>query len=284
MEIIRIPRIAQDTCKRHLLKGRTIGFVPTMGAIHEGHLSLIKRARAENDITVASIFVNPIQFGPSEDLEKYPGDIVNDIKELRHKEIDILFLPDKTLMYPEGFLTYINVDIISEKLCGRFRPEHFKGVATVVAKLFNIVNPTRAYFGQKDFQQTVIIKRMIKDLNFDLDIIVCPTIREYDGLAISSRNLYLDEKQRKAASVIYRCLSKASDSIKSGMIKTELIKELMIRTISEEASTAEIDYASVYDPETLDEINDIKGDVLIAVAVRLGNTRLIDNILVNSLA
>lgn len=252
-----------------------------MGALHEGHLSLIKRAREENDITVASIFVNPIQFGPSEDLEKYPRDIENDIEKIRNEEIDILFSPDKTLIYSEGFLTYINVDIISEKLCGKFRPGHFKGVATVVAKLFNIVNPTRAYFGQKDFQQTVIIKRMVKDLNFDVDIVVCPTIREYDGLAMSSRNLYLDEKQRKAASVVYRCLSKASDSIKSGIIKTEQIKELMIRVISEEALITQIDYASVYDPETLDEINEIQGEVLIAVAVRLGITRLIDNMLIN---
>ncbi len=279
MEIIRIPRILQDTCKKHLSRGRTIGFVPTMGALHEAHLSLIKRSRLENDITVVSIFVNPIQFAPSEDLEKYPRDIENDIKKLRTAEIDSLFLPDKAIFYSEDFSTYINVETISEKLCGRFRPGHFRGVATVVAKLFNIMKPTRAYFGQKDFQQAVIIRKMIKDLNFDIDIIVCPTVRESDGLAMSSRNLYLNEKHRKAASAVYRCLSKASDSIKSGISDTEQIKEIMKGVISEEPLITDIDYASVYDPETLEEVNEIKGEVLIAVAVRLGDIRLIDNIL-----
>lgn len=281
MEIIRIPRIVQDTCRKHLMKGRTIGFVPTMGALHEGHLSLIKRAKMENDITVASIFVNPAQFGPTEDLEKYPRDIENDTIKLRRYEIDILLLPDSNLMYTNGFSTYINVDSLSEKLCGIFRPGHFKGVATVVAKLLNIVSPTRAYFGQKDFQQTVIIRRTVKDLNFGVEIVVCPTIREHDGLAMSSRNSYLDEEQRKEAPVLYRCLNKASDAIKSGIIDTEQIKELMTKVLSDGALITQIDYASVYHPETLEEIKEIKGEVLIAVAVRIGNTRLIDNILVN---
>ncbi len=281
MEIIRIPRIVQDTCKMHLMKGRTIGFVPTMGALHEGHLSLIKRAKMENDITVASIFVNPAQFGPTEDLEKYPRDIENDTIKLRRHEIDILLLPDRNLMYTNGFSTYINVDPLSEKLCGMFRPGHFKGVATVVAKLLNIVSPTRAYFGQKDFQQTVIIKRMVKDLNLGVDIVVCPTIREHDGLAMSSRNSYLDGEQRKAAPVLYRCLNKASDAIKSGIINTEQIKELMTKALSDKALITQIDYASVYHPETLEEIKEIKGEVLIAAAVRIGDTRLIDNMPVN---
>lgn len=282
MEIIGIPRAARDTCRKHLLKNRTIGFVPTMGALHDGHLSLLKRARRENDIAVASIFVNPMQFGPSEDFEKYPRDIENDIKKLRNEGIDILFLPDLSLLYSGGFSTYINVDIISEKLCGGFRPGHFRGVATVVAKLFNIVNPTRAYFGQKDFQQTVIIKRMVKDLDFDLDIVVCPTVREDDGLAMSSRNLYLDKVQRRAARVLYRCLNEASDAIKSGIIRIEEIKDLMIKIISGEALVTRIDYAAVYDPWTLDEVDIIQGEVLIAVAVRLGDTCLIDNMLINS--
>ncbi|MEW6108081.1 MAG: pantoate--beta-alanine ligase [Nitrospirota bacterium] len=281
MEIIRIPRIMQDTCKKFLLKGRTIGYVPTMGALHEGHLSLIRRAKTENDISAASIFINPLQFGPAEDLETYPRDMENDILKLRNEEIDVLFLPDNNLMYPSGFLTYINVETISEKLCGRFRPGHFSGVATVVAKLFNIVNPTRAYFGQKDFQQAVIISKMTKDLNMDIETVVCPTIRENDGLAMSSRNLYLNKEQRKAAPVIYRCLNKASEAIKSGIINTEAIKESMSKLISEEALITQIDYASVYDPETLDEIYEIQGEVLIAVAVRFGNIRLIDNMIVN---
>jgi pantoate--beta-alanine ligase len=252
-----------------------------MGALHKGHLSLIKRAQDENDISVVSIFINPTQFGPSEDLEKYPRDIENDIKKLRQKEIDILFIPDNHLMYPKDYLTYIYIDLISEKLCGRFRPGHFRGVATVVAKLFNIANPTTAYFGQKDFQQSVIIKRMVKDLNFNIDIAVCPTIREDDGLATSSRNVYLDEAQRKTASVVYRSLNKASDSIKSGIIKTEKLRKLMASTISEETLISQIDYASVYNPDTLDEIDEVTGEVLIAVSVRLGNTRLIDNMLIN---
>ncbi|RPI33727.1 MAG: pantoate--beta-alanine ligase, partial [Nitrospiraceae bacterium] len=165
MEILRIPRIALDSCKKHLQRGRSLGFVPTMGALHDGHLSLAKRAKMENDVVIASIFVNPLQFGPSEDLDKYPRDIDEDVRKLREAEIDILFLPDNTLIYPEGFSTHIVVDALSDKLCGKFRPGHFSGVATVVAKLFNIISPTRAYFGQKDFQQTVIIKRMVKDLN-----------------------------------------------------------------------------------------------------------------------
>lgn len=281
MEIIRIPRIAQDTCRKHLLKGKSIGFVPTMGALHKGHLSLIRRSRSENDIIAGSIFVNPMQFGPSEDFDEYPRDIENDIRKMRDEEVDILFMPDKSVIYPERFSTYINVGELSGKLCGRFRPGHFTGVATVVSKLFNIINPTRAYFGQKDFQQTVTIKKMVKDLNLYIDVVVCPTVREPDGLAMSSRNAYLNEEQRKAASAIYKCLTKASDLIKSGIINPEQAKELMLKAISEESLITNTDYASVYDPETLDEITEMHGDVLLAVAVQVGTTRLIDNVLIN---
>jgi pantoate--beta-alanine ligase len=278
MEILRVPRIAQDSCKRHLLRGRSLGFVPTMGALHAGHLSLIKRAKTENDITVASIFINPLQFGPAEDLDKYPRDIEEDIRRLREGDIDILFLPDNNLMYPQGFSTHIEVGPLSERLCGKFRPGHFSGVATVVAKLFNIINPTRAYFGQKDFQQTVIINRMAKDLNFDVDIVVCPTMRETDGLAMSSRNTYLDKEQHTAACALYRCLSKASEAVKSGMTSGMKIRELMREVLSAEPLISQIDYASVYAPETLEEVDEIKSEALFAVAVRIGNTRLIDNI------
>ncbi|MBA3061032.1 MAG: pantoate--beta-alanine ligase, partial [Nitrospirae bacterium] len=201
MEIIRIPRIMHDTSKGHLLHGRSIGFVPTMGALHEGHLSLVKRSKEENDITVVSIFVNPLQFGQSEDFDKYPRDIEGDAEKLRKEEVDILFVPDKSLLYPEGFLTQVDIGKLSEKLCGAFRPGHFRGVATIVAKLFNIVSSTRAYFGQKDFQQAVIITKMAKDLNMGIDVVVCPTVREHDGLAMSSRNLHLSEEERKAAAV-----------------------------------------------------------------------------------
>ena len=278
MEILRIPRITHDSCKKHLQRGRSLGFVPTMGALHDGHISLVRRAKMDNDIVVASIFLNPLQFGPGEDLDKYPRDLEEDIRKLRGEEIDILFLPDNSLMYPQGFSARIDVGAVSEKLCGKFRPGHFSGVATVVAKLFNIVSPTRAYFGQKDFQQTVVIKRMARDLNFDADIIVCPIIREQDGLAMSSRNAYLDKEQRLAASALYQCLSKASDSVKSGVRSGMQIRTLMRDFLSAVPLISEIDYASVYDPETLEEVDEIKKEALLAVAVRIGNTRLIDNI------
>jgi pantoate--beta-alanine ligase len=252
-----------------------------MGALHDGHLSLVKRAKMENDVTVVSIFLNPLQFGPAEDLEKYPRDIDEDIKKLREEDIDMLFLPDNNLVYPKSFSTSIEVGPISERLCGKFRPGHFSGVATVVAKLFNIISPTRAYFGQKDFQQTVIINKMTKDLNFDTDNIVCPTIRELDGLAMSSRNVYLDMKQRSTACVLYQCLNNAAESVKTGMTSGEKIREMMRQTLLSEPLISQIDYASAYDPETLEEVDDIKGDVLFAVAVRMGNTRLIDNILLH---
>ncbi len=280
MEIIRIPHIMQDTCKKYLLKGRSIGFVPTMGALHEGHLSLVKRAQMENDISAVSIFVNPTQFGPSEDLDRYPRDVENDIKKLRLQEIDILFLPDNILMYPEGFATYVEVGDISGKLCGAFRPGHFRGVATVVAKLLNIVSPARAYFGQKDFQQTVIIRRMSKDLDLAVEIVVCPTIREKDGLAMSSRNLYLDSRQRQAATAIYKCLSAASEALQSGT-SPSATKELMRKKLAEEPLVTKIEYASVYNAETFDETDQARGEILLAVAVRIGDVRLIDNVVVN---
>jgi pantoate--beta-alanine ligase len=278
MEILRIPRITQDSCKKHLLRGRSLGLVPTMGALHGGHMSLIKRAKMENDITVVSIFLNPLQFGPAEDLGNYPRDIDQDVRKLREADVDILFLPDNSLMYPQGFSTHVRVDGLSEKLCGKFRPGHFGGVATVVAKLLNIISPTRAYFGQKDFQQTLIIKRMAKDLNFGIDVVVCPTIREQDGLALSSRNVYLDKEQRHAAAALYRCLSKASELVLSGMTSAKKIRELMREILSAEPLVSAIDYAAVYDPETLEEVDEIKKEALLAVAVRLGTTRLIDNI------
>lgn len=271
----------QDTSGGHILRGRTVGFVPTMGALHEGHLSLVRRARQENDITVVSIFVNPIQFGPAEDFQKYPRDIEGDTQKLLKEEVDILLMPDSSLMYPEGFSTRVEVERISEKLCGAFRPGHFRGVATVVAKLLNIVRPTRSYFGQKDFQQTVVIKRLVRDLNMGIEIVVCPTIREKDGLAMSSRNAYLSEGQRKDAAVIYRCLSEASDMLKSGIINVNNIKNSMQERILSEAPVSKIDYAGVYDPETLEDISGVQNEVLLAVALKIGNTRLIDNMLVN---
>ncbi len=270
----------QATVNSLILHGKSIGLVPTMGALHEGHLSLVRRARAENIVTVVSIFVNPMQFGPSEDFRKYPRDIEGDAEKLLKEGVDILFTPVISSMYPENFLTHVEVEKLSEKLCGAFRPGHFRGVATIVTKLFHIIKPARAYFGQKDFQQTVVIKQMVKDLDMDIEVVVCPTIRERDGLAMSSRNTYLDPVQRAASTVIYRCLKEASELVKSGIIKVDHVKRVMQEKILSEPAVTAIDYAGVYDPETLDEPFEIKENAVLAVAVKLGETRLIDNILV----
>lgn len=279
MELIRVPRIMHDTSKGYLLRGRSIGFVPTMGALHEGHLSLVRRSKAENDITVVSIFVNPLQFGQSEDFQSYPRDTDRDKEKLSSAEADVLFMPDASQMYKEDFLTQIEVERLSDRLCGAFRPGHFRGVATVVAKLFNIVMPARAYFGQKDYQQSVIIKKMVKDLDMGIEVVVCPTIREQDGLAMSSRNSYLDDSERRAATVIHKCLTQTADMIKSGIMDIDHIRKSMHNRLSEDPLITEIQYASVYDPETLMELEQIKKEGVIAVAVKMGRTRLIDNML-----
>ncbi|GAB6183774.1 pantoate--beta-alanine ligase [Thermodesulfovibrio hydrogeniphilus] len=279
MEVIRIPRIMREITKDLRSKSKTIGFVPTMGALHEGHLSLIKRAKDENDITIVSIFVNPTQFGPGEDFEKYPRDIEGDKEKLQKIGIDYLFLPDKDSLYPEGYSTYVCVENISNKLCGKFRPNHFRGVATIVCKLFNIVRPTRAYFGQKDYQQTVIIQRMVEDLNMDVELIVCPTIREEDGLAMSSRNLYLNERERKAATIIYKALREGERLLREGEEPQEVTKKIH-EILKSEPLVREIQYAGVFDPLTLDEVNERQNKYLIAIALKIGDTRLIDNVLV----
>jgi len=281
MEIIRIPRIMHDTARNYILRGKSIGFVPTMGALHEGHMSLVRRSCHENDITTVSIFVNPLQFGPSEDFQQYPRDFDADSERLRNEEVDILFLPDSSSMYPDRFDTYIEVGDIAKKLCGAFRPGHFRGVATVVAKLFNTVNPVRAYFGQKDFQQTLVIKQMIRDLDMNVDSIVCPTVREKDGIAVSSRNVYLDAAQRDAVTVIFKSLNEASESIKAGERDAGSVRDMMRQRIMTEEMISEIDYIGVYDPETLDEASLAEKEVLLAVAVRIGKTRLIDNMIVD---
>ena len=283
MEIIRIPTIMRQTSQEHLKKGKTIGFVPTMGALHEGHLSLVRRAKQENDITTVSIFVNPIQFGPSEDFERYPRDREGDLEKLQKEKTDVTFIPEISSMYPERFLTHIEVNEISGRLCGAFRPNHFRGVATVVAKLLNIVKPTRVYFGQKDFQQSVIIKQLVRDLNIGVDVVVCPTVREQDGLAMSSRNAYLSEEQRKAATVIYGCLKEASDLVRSGIMDGIFIKGFMQERILNVPGISSVDYAGVYNPETMIEMSEINGDILLAIALKIGNTRLIDNMLVTGL-
>ncbi|HWR58455.1 MAG TPA: pantoate--beta-alanine ligase [Thermodesulfovibrionales bacterium] len=282
MEIIRIPRIVHDVASNHRRKGKSVGFVPTMGALHEGHLSLVRMARGENDITVVSIYVNPKQFGPGEDLSKYPRDIESDAEKLKKENVDILFIPDDALMYPEGFSTRVEVGDLSGKLCGAFRPGHFRGVATVVTKLFNIVAPVRAYFGRKDFQQAVIIKRVARDLDMGIDVAVCPTVREADGLAMSSRNRYLSTEERAAATVLYRCLSETSEAIESGIIEVQKLKSLMLERLKSEPLVSEVQYSSAYDPERLDELEQINGEALLAIALVIGSTRLIDNMLVAS--
>lgn len=280
MEIIRIPRIMQDTSRGHLMRSRTVGFVPTMGALHEGHLSLVRMSKEENAVTAVSIFVNPIQFGPSEDFARYPRTIEEDLEKLRKENVNILFLPDDTLMYPDGFATMVEVKGLSEKMCGHYRPGHFRGVSTVVAKLLIILRPTRAYFGQKDYQQTVIIRKMTNDLSLDTEIVVCPTIREQDSLAMSSRNAYLGKEQRAAATILYRTLSRASEAIKAGERSGMAVRSIMLEDLSKEPLITGIDYASVYIPDTLDEAHEIAGEVLLAIAARMGSTRLIDNMLV----
>lgn len=253
-----------------------------MGALHNGHLSLFKRARQENDIVVASIFVNPTQFAPNEDLGKYPRDIEGDMEKLKNENVDILFFPDIKSIYPDLFRTFVTVTELSDKLCGAFRHGHFRGVATVVNKLLNLVKPHRVYFGQKDFQQSVIIRRMIEDLNMDIEMVIFPTIRENDGLAMSSRNIYLSPEERRTSAIIYKTLIEASNFIKSGSIGAAAIKQQMKEMLLKETLVSEIQYAGIYDPESLDELIEIKKQNLIAIAVKIGNTRLIDNMIVDA--
>lgn len=278
MENIRIPRIVRETSRVHRSKGRSVGFVPTMGALHEGHLSLVRRAKSENDVVVVSVFVNPTQFGPNEDFEKYPRDVERDLAMLEQAGADVAFLPQVDAIYPAGFQTVISVGALADRLCGAFRPGHFSGVATVVNKLFNIVQPTRAYFGQKDFQQTVVIRRMVEDLNMDIEIVVCPTVREDDGLALSSRNAYLNEEERLAATILFRTLTHAAGQVRQGVSSPEAVSAGMCEMLAHAPLVTEVQYAGVFDPQTLDELSEFGKTSLLAVALLLGKTRLIDNI------
>jgi pantoate--beta-alanine ligase len=256
--------------------GKSIGLVPTMGYLHDGHLSLIRASKKENDITVISIFVNPTQFGPNEDFDSYPRDYEGDFRKAEENGVDIVFAPEATEMYPEGYNTFIDVYGITDKMCGRSRPGHFRGVCTVVNKLFNIVEADRAYFGQKDAQQVAVVKRMVKDLNMGVEIVSCPIIREADGLALSSRNVYLSAEDRSAALVLSKSLKYAQDLVKDGEISVEKIRKLLIEYIEKE-KRANIDYVEIVNAETFEDIDVIENSALIALAVRLGNTRLIDN-------
>jgi pantoate--beta-alanine ligase len=260
-------------------EGKTISFVPTMGFLHEGHLSLIRRAREECDIVVVSIFVNPTQFGPNEDFERYPRDAEGDRKKCGSAGVDIIFMPEAKEMYPEKPTVFVTVEGLSDILEGAIRPGHFRGVATVVAKLFNIVKPHKAFFGQKDFQQCVVIKRMVNGLNMDVEVVVLPIVRETEGLAMSSRNSYLNADERRAATVLYRALTAARDLFIAGAKEPEKLKQKMRAVLLTEHGVG-IDYVEVSDPETLAPLDTAGGNMVLLVAARVGKTRLIDNLLI----
>jgi len=254
-----------------------VGFVPTMGYLHEGHLSLVKRARVENASVVVSIFVNPTQFGPQEDFRTYPRDTQRDLALLEEEETDVVFMPSETEMYPAGFSGWVEVSKLTERLEGTSRPGHFKGVTTVVAKLFNIVEPTKAYFGQKDAQQAIVINKMVADLNMNPEVVTCPTIREADGLAMSSRNIYLNPDERQAALVLYQALKLAQKLWVKGERDAKRIRQQMTGLIQKQP-LANIDYVSIADPKTLEELEKVIPPALASLAVRFGKTRLIDNV------
>ena len=276
-----IPRMS-TLVKIFRKEGKSISLVPTMGYLHEGHLSLVKAARKHTDVVVMSIFVNPIQFGPKEDFEKYPRDLKRDEELATAAGVDIIFHPSANDMYPAGYSTYVNVERLTDGLCGALRPGHFKGVATVVAKLFEIIRPDIAYFGQKDAQQAIVIKKMAKDLNMGVEIKIMPTVREPDGLAMSSRNVYLSAGERKDALVLYEALKKAEELIGSGERDTKKIVKAMEGMIKS-VPTAKIDYVSIVDTANLKEVRSITGEVLVALAAFIGHTRLIDNIILKGI-
>jgi len=254
-----------------------VGFVPTMGALHEGHLSLARAAAQDCASVVASIFVNPTQFGPSEDLEKYPRSLERDLDLLASAGVALVWAPDNTIMYPPGFQTWVTVEDVTQRLEGELRPRHFRGVATVVAKLFNAVQPQRAYFGQKDAQQALVIRRMVTDLNFPVEIVVCPIVREPDGLAMSSRNAYLNPQERQAAAVLSRALNAAHDAFSAGERNADALRAVLRETIAAQP-LARLQYAACVDPHSFEELDAIQNSALLLLAVYVGNTRLIDNL------
>lgn len=262
---------------RESTRGKRFGLVPTMGYLHEGHLSLVRRARAENDLVAVTIFVNPTQFAPDEDFDAYPRDLQRDLTLLEQEGVDLVFAPEDAVLYPPGFQTSVVVSDITQRLEGASRPTHFQGVTTIVAKLFNILQPDRAYFGQKDAQQIVVVKRMVEDLNFDIEIVVCPIVREVDGLALSSRNARLAPAERAAAPVLYRALSAARDAIHDGILDGDELRQLMAAEIAAEP-LARLDYVSVAHPETLQELDLVQDNALLSGAIFVGDVRLIDNI------
>lgn len=263
------------------LTGKRIGFVPTMGALHEGHLSLVRASRAQSDVVVVSIFVNPAQFGPNEDFSKYPRSFDRDAAMLEGEGADCIFSPAVEEMYPPGATTWVTVEGLSERLDGRSRPGHFRGVSTVVSKLFNIVQPDAAFFGQKDAAQVAVIRKMVRDLNFDVRIIVCPIVREKDGLAMSSRNAYLTSEQRQQATVLSRSLQRVQQLIAQGQNSAEELIQAGKQPMSEEPDV-KLDYFEIVNPDTLDPVQHVRDGALVAVAAYVGTTRLIDNALISA--
>jgi pantoate--beta-alanine ligase len=271
--------IVTDLTELHIARAilaEPVGFVPTMGYLHEGHLSLVRRARAECASVVVSIFVNPTQFGPSEDLSAYPRDLERDLHLLEPLGVNLVWTPTPEVMYPPDYQTWVEVEKLTQPLEGGKRPGHFRGVTTVVAKLFNGVQPQKAYFGQKDAQQAAVIRRMTRDLNFPIEIVVCPIVREPDGLALSSRNKYLNPEQRQAATVLYRALSKARIAYEAGERDADILRQIVGQTIASEP-LAELQYVSCADCDTLEELNTVSDKALLSMAVYVGKTRLIDN-------
>ena len=279
MKILKTVAEVRETIKSWRKEGFSIGFVPTMGYLHEGHQSLIKKAHEQNDKVIVSVFVNPMQFGPNEDFESYPRDIERDSKICEEAGGNVIFNPEISEMYDEYFSSFVNMDTLPNGLCGKSRPIHFKGVCTVVAKLFNIVTPDRAYFGQKDAQQLAIIKRMVSDLNFDIEIIGCPIIREDDGLAKSSRNTYLNPEERQAAVVLSKALNLGRELVEKGEKNVENVINVIKAEIDKE-KLAKIDYIEVVDMNKLQPIKEINCSILVAIAVYIGKTRLIDNFII----
>lgn len=275
MKIVSTIQEVRDQVNQWKKEGKSVGFVPTMGYLHEGHMSLIDAA-SENDKVVVSIFVNPMQFGPNEDLASYPRDLNHDAKMCQEHGVDLIFHPTPEEMYGDSFYSYVDMNVLTDELCGLSRPVHFRGVCTVVTKLFNIVRPDKAYFGQKDAQQLAIIKRMVKDLNMPLEIVGCPIIREEDGLAKSSRNTYLSEEERKAALVLSRSIALGKKMVEEGEQDSKKVIDAMTVEIQKEP-LAKIDYVKMVSLETMQQVETIEGGILTAIAVYIGKTRLIDN-------
>ena len=279
MKVIKKSKELQTLIEREKKKGKIIGLVPTMGYLHSGHISLIKRAKKDCGIVVVSIYVNPTQFGPGEDYQRYPRDLERDKKLAKEAGTDILFVPSDEEIYPDSFHTYIQVEELSGRLCGVSRPIHFRGVATIVAKLFNIVKPTKAYFGWKDAQQLIILKKMVKDLNMDVEVVGLPTVREKDGLAISSRNKYLSKQERKIAPILYQALIKAKKMVNSGENNSARVLQ-QAKDLIKKKKGVKIDYLKAINLIDLKDAKKIKKNTLIAIAAWIGKTRLIDNVII----